>query len=97
MAETRLARAEFNRLETLEWGEKHFGSLATGRAFPRRVMLRLVSRGLVRSVGLVELCDDDGFTISPQRLGEGYVMTDAGRKALAMSRTPTAPPPPERS
>jgi hypothetical protein len=74
---------EYGRLQTLAWGEEHFGSLMTNRQFPRRAMRRLVERGLARSVGVVEACDDDGFRLTPSRWREGFVLTDAGRARLA--------------
>lgn len=69
-------------LDTVAWAEKHFGSLVTNRQCPRRAVMRAVAAGLVRSAGVVELCDDDGFTRTPERQREGFVLTDAGRAAL---------------
>lgn len=69
-------------LETMAWAEKHFGSLTTNRQCPRRDVLRAVRHGLVESVGIVELCDDDGFMVWPTRHREGFVLTDQGRDVL---------------
>ncbi|HET7321863.1 MAG TPA: hypothetical protein VFI96_05150 [Longimicrobiaceae bacterium] len=84
--EREIPTRDLDRLETVAWGEENFGSLTTNRAFPRRTMLRLVKRGLVRSVGPVLLCDDDGFTAEPEREREGFVLTDAGRAAVERYR-----------
>jgi hypothetical protein len=77
---------DLDRLETVEWGERNFGSLITSRQFPRRDMLRLVGRGLVRSIGLVAVCDGDGAHVDPERWREGFVLTEAGREAVADRR-----------
>ena len=78
-----LSEADTDRLIWLEWGEENFGSLTTGRSFPRRAMLRLVERGLAVSVGPVYICDDDGAVLVPERTREGFRLTDAGQQALA--------------
>lgn len=85
-ATPQVAPRDLDRLETVDWGEQSFGSLVTSRSVPRRAMLRLVERGLVRSVGDVELCDDDGFVVDSGRTREGFVLTDAGREALQAHR-----------
>jgi hypothetical protein len=77
---------DLDRLETVAWGEEHFGSLTTNRAFPRRTMLRLMGRGLVRSVGQVYLCDGDGCAVEPERTAEGFALTDTGRAAVERYR-----------
>lgn len=80
-----LSRSElalFDALDTIAWGGKHFGSLCTGRLFPRRRMLGLVRRGLVESCGMVALCDDDGCLVDPERLREGFKLTTAGIATL---------------
>lgn len=71
-----------NVLIWADWGERHFGSVTTSRFLPLRDVRRCVERGLLKSVGLVTLCDDDGFTLDPERFREGYVLTEAGRAAL---------------
>jgi hypothetical protein len=76
----------FDRLEAVEWGEQHFGSRLTDREFPRRSMLRLVDRGLVASAGFVYVCDDDGCLRQPERIREGFKLTDLGRSWLAQWR-----------
>lgn len=67
-------------LSQIAWGEKHFGSIVTGRALPRRDVMREVAAGNVESVGLAAICDGDGFTIQPERYREGFRFTAAGRK-----------------
>jgi hypothetical protein len=73
-------------LETVAWAEKHFGSLTTNRQCTRREVRRAVQAGLVRSVGLVEMRDDDGGTFyssrGATRVREGFVLTDAGRERV---------------
>ena len=76
-------------LETIAWAEKHFGSLTTTRQLPRRDMMRAVKAGLAQSAGIIELCDGDGFLISPSRFREGFVLTEKGRAALTPSETQT--------
>lgn len=82
-----MTRTDFNVLESLEWGERHFGGLLTGRQTRRRDMLRLVARGWARSQGAVYVCDDDGFLLQPERMREGFEMTPKGRAALTRART----------
>lgn len=77
---------DFNRLEAIEWAEDEFGSLITTRQFPRRAILRLVERGLVRSAGLVTVLDGDGGMVEPERFREGFKLTDAGKQALTFFR-----------
>jgi hypothetical protein len=77
---------DLDRLESIEWGEDNFGSLTTNRQFPRRAMLRLVDMGLARSIGQVVACDDDGWQVEPEQFREGFVLTEAGRKAVAARR-----------
>jgi hypothetical protein len=79
----RLTRKQYNALDSLEWGEKHFGALITNRQVPRRVVARLIALGLARSVGIVTVCDDDGHYTTPEREREGFAITEQGRKALA--------------
>jgi hypothetical protein len=72
-----------NGLDRIAWGEKYFGSLLTGRAFPRRRMLGYVRRGLAKSVGQVLVCDGDGCPLDPEREREGFVLTEQGRAILS--------------
>jgi hypothetical protein len=81
-----LTQKEFHRLETVDWGERAFGSLVTNRQFPRATMLRLVRKGLARSVGLVVVDDDDDAIVGHERFREGFVLTEAGRAALDARR-----------
>lgn len=81
---------QFDVLETMEWAEEHFGSLATNRQCRRRDVMKLVNAGLAISAGLVALCDDDGWTIEPERYGEGFKMTDAGKERLITLRAAAA-------
>lgn len=69
-------------LETVEWGEKNFGSVVTGGGLTKRNIDSAISKGLVKRAGRVTLCDDDGFTIQPERYREGYRLTAKGRRML---------------
>jgi len=69
-------------LRSVAWGTEHFGALVTGGSSPRRVVRRLVAMGLVKSVGMVAVCDGDGFLVHPERYREGFAITDAGEVAL---------------
>lgn len=78
-----MTRTTLDVLQALAWGEKHFGSLTTGRTIRLRDMRRCIESGLAESVGPVVLCDGDGYTIEPERYRAGYRMTEAGRAVLA--------------
>lgn len=82
----RISQAMFNALEATEWGMKNFGSITTNRRLPLKVMRQCVEAGLCQCIGSVSLCDDDGFTIQPERQRLGYVLTESGRKALGELR-----------
>ena len=69
-------------LVDVAWGMHFFGSVCTGRGCPRRDMIRTRDAGLVESIGQVVMCDDDGFTIEPERYREGWVLTESGKTAL---------------
>lgn len=69
-------------LETIEWGEKHFGSLHTNRVCRRRDVMPLVECGFARSIGMTAVCDDDGSRLDPERFREGFVLTETGRRVL---------------
>jgi hypothetical protein len=71
-------------LETVDWAQQHFGSLHSGGPVRRRDLLRAVRRGLVRSVGLTEVCDGDGWLIPGRKPREGFVLTEAGRIRAGM-------------
>jgi hypothetical protein len=65
-------------LETVAWGERHFGSLVTNRSVRLRDMRRAELAGFVYSAGMVELVDDDGEIIVPERYREGWKLTSHG-------------------
>lgn len=69
-------------LETVEWGEQNFGSVVTGGPLRKRDIDAAISKGLVTNIGRVHLCDDDGFTIQPERYRDGYRLTPKGREEL---------------
>jgi hypothetical protein len=63
---------------------RHGMALATCRAIPKRVVLRLVAKGLLaESPDLHALCDGDGFMKQPERWAFAYELTTEGLKALA--------------
>jgi hypothetical protein len=69
-------------LETVAWGEEHFGSVTTGGPLRKRDVDAAIRKGLVVEVGAVTLCDGDGFTIHPERYRTGYRLTAAGRRQV---------------
>ena len=71
-------------LESVAWGMHHFGSLLTGRGCSRQDMLREHGRGMVRSVGMVPQCDDDGSIIESRQCREGWVLTEKGKTQLRL-------------
>lgn len=77
-----LTKKQRQALRSVAWGTKHFGSLMTGRETSRRTVLALVKRGLCESVGMVAMCDGDGFLVQPERYREGFAITKAGKKLL---------------
>jgi len=75
--------AERDVLELAEWGQENFGGgVVTNRLLRRREVLRAEARGLVKSLGLVPLCDDDGRIIQPERYREAWQLTEAGKTKL---------------
>lgn len=69
-------------LECVQWAMGEFGSLCTNAQIPRRDVMRCVSLGLVRSIGDVALCSDDGAHLCPERYREGFVLTSLGEDRL---------------
>lgn len=69
-------------LETTAWGEKHFGGIITNKQLPLAVMRQCVKAGLCKSIGMVTVCDADGFAEQPERERRGYVLTERGREVL---------------
>lgn len=69
-------------LETTAWGMKHFGGIITNRQLPLAVMRQCMKAGLCKSIGMVYVCDADGFIKQPERERRGYVLTDKGREVL---------------
>lgn len=69
-------------LETTAWGMEHFGGIITNRQLPLAVMRQCVKAGLCKCIGMVYVCDADGFIEQPEKQRRGYVLTDEGHKAL---------------
>lgn len=76
----------YDLLEAVEWAERHFGSLLTGRTVRVRAMLRAEAAGLVQSAGLVLEYDQWDNPREPERWLTGWKLTDAGRAVLAQWR-----------
>jgi hypothetical protein len=69
-------------LATIADAEDLYGSLVTTVRCRRRDVLRAVRAGLVRSIGLVRVVDEDRSPILPERWREGFVLTENGRMLL---------------
>lgn len=67
-------------LNAIAHAEDEFGALVTGGAIERRDVVRAINAGLVRYVGIVQVCDGDGFQTG--REAPGYRLTEEGRRAL---------------
>lgn len=76
-----LSGAERNTIESLKWAMDHFGSLATSRNDRRSTMTKLIERDIAKSVGMVEVCDDNGFIKEGCQKREGFQLTELGIKA----------------
>lgn len=79
---TEMTPKTLGTLQTLAWGMQHFGGLISGGSLRRRDVMRLVKLGLARSLGMVTVCDDDGFALEPEREREGFALTEAGQAVL---------------
>lgn len=77
-----ITRPMLDCLDTTAWGMKHFGGIVTNKQLPLAVMRQCVKAGLCKSIGMVALCDADGFTIQPERYRTGYVLTEKGEAVL---------------
>lgn len=73
-------------LETVEWGQKHFGSVTTGGPLKRRDIQKAIAKGFVKSAGMVHVCDEDGSHVDPERFREGFILTEKGRSILAETK-----------
>jgi hypothetical protein len=58
-------------------------ALLTGRSIRAAVARQCVSRGWLVDSGPVLVLDGDGCALDPERYRHGYMLTDAGRAALA--------------
>lgn len=67
-------------LEAVAHCQDEFGSLVAGGRIPIRQIISLEKAGLITSVGVVEVQDDDGHCTGRHALG--YVLTPAGRALL---------------
>lgn len=77
-----ITRPMLDCLDTTAWGMEHFGGIITNKALPLAVMRQCVKAGLCKSIGMVLVCDDDGFIKQPERERRGYVLTEKGRTVL---------------
>lgn len=74
-----LTKRERALLKSVAWGTEHFGGLTTRST---TTIAQLAGKRLVRSLGLVAVCDGDGFTLQPERWREGWTLTPKGRRWL---------------
>ena len=74
-------KQEYVLCET-ERAMKHFDAIGTSRNVPLRVMLQLEKLKLVKDIGLVYECDDDGFVKQPERCSTGWALTAAGKRMV---------------
>lgn len=74
-----LTKKQIEYLSNVHWAERHFGSYAPRGSIHLK---SLVEKGLVKSVGVVCLCDEDGGIKEPERYREGFVLTEDGNKVL---------------
>jgi hypothetical protein len=77
LAVTRVTPKQDDAMASIAWGMHYFGSLVTNRQFTRAMARALVKKGLAESVGIVDLCDGDGFTVQHDAR-EGFVLTERG-------------------
>lgn len=68
-------------MESMNSAKEYFGGgIITGSGCTRRTVMQLVKKGLAKSIGLVEQCDDDGFTHDNRQLREAFDLTPLGEK-----------------
>lgn len=72
----------YETLDTVAWGEKHFGCVIAGGPLKLRDIQRAKAKGFVESVGIVAVCDDDGALKQPERYREGFTLTESGKAKL---------------
>lgn len=75
-----------NTLEYVEWCVSHFGSAGTNRHLRLREMRAAERAGLVENIGLVSICNGDGFVLQPERFCDGWVLTEKGKEVLLKRR-----------
>lgn len=82
----KLTDKQWSALEAVGWGTKHFGALVSGRSHHRNTLVALATKGLVRLVNQVLVCDGDGFSIQPERYRDGWTLTEAGKLLLQRAK-----------
>jgi hypothetical protein len=89
MARVTYTKAEQDALDHLEHMAR-FGWVAlTGRTIRRATMVRLAARHLVRDAGMTVVVDGDGYALEPERLRQGWELTEAGRsEAMRIKSAP---------
>lgn len=74
-----------SEMDVLEWGEYKMRQMrwhiVSCRRFRRETIDRLVEKKMLKSVGMVELQDADGFSRDICR--QGWALTAKGRRQLA--------------
>lgn len=79
-----MTRAERNVLEFAErMADLGIGGMFTSRLLRKRDAERCVAKGWLCGQ-MLRVCDGDGCALEPERERWGYVLTDAGREALAL-------------
>lgn len=78
-----LTKAERNELATLGWATYWFDGYCPIRS--NKALRSIIAKGLVRELGMVNLCDGDGFSETRKDGSEimraGYTLTDDGVEA----------------
>ena len=78
-----LTKAERDEIDTLGWATYWFDGYAPARS--NKALRSLIDRGLAREIGMVNLRDGDGWTVTRKDGSEvmrpGYTLTDAGVEA----------------
>lgn len=77
-------------LATTAWAEYHFGSVCSSQHLRRSTIMRAVQRGWMEAIGMVAICDADGFLLQPERYREGFVLTAEGKRVLRRRDPQTA-------
>lgn len=78
-----LSESQLTMLRDVSWATRHFDGMAARTAASLRRLRALEASGLVEAIGLVTVCDGDGYSIQPEREREGFRITKAGEALVA--------------